>query len=657
MYLGAAYYPEHWPSARWGDDIALMKAAGFNVTRLAEFAWSTLEPEPGRYAFEWLAEAIDQLAAAGIETVLGTPSAAPPAWLTATDPETLAVDEYGRRAQHGNRCHYCVNAPAYHAAVARIATAMAARFGRHPHVIGWQIDNEYNRVCYCERCRSEFQRYLRDRYGTLEALNAAWSTAYWSQTYFDWAQVPIPIGAHNPGLMLAWRQFVTDSYRRFQRAQLDAVRPHLRDGAWITHNFMYWFDVFDHYALSADLDLAAWDYYVGSGPRDSFAGGLAHDLTRGFKRRNFWLMETQPGRVNWADVNTTLNQGEARAMAWQAIGHGADAVLYWQWRSAYGGQEQYHGSLLDQSGQPRLFYGEAQQIGRDLAAVGDLLAETRVEAKVAILNDYASRWSLNFQPHHRDFNYVEQLAGYARPLAARNIPVDVISADAALDGYRLVIVPGLAVLTPERVAALEAHVARRGHLLIAARTGVKDADNALLTTRPPGGLSRLTGTEVEEYFALPAPVAVKGNWFEGETRQWAERLRPLEPATTTVAARYGPSNGWLDGAPAITIRAKNTTLVYHAGVQLDPAAQDAFMQRVIDMSSLKPLLAAPAGVEVCARVRPDKSLIYVLINHTRQAQAVALPWVAKDHLTGQSLWGEARLEPYGVSVLSKQIAT
>ncbi len=654
MYLGAAYYPEHWPSARWAEDIALMKAAGFNVTRLAEFAWSTLEPEPGRYAFAWLAEAIDQLAAAGIATVLGTPSAAPPAWLTAADPEILAVDEYGRRAQHGNRCHYCVNAPTYHAAVARIAVAMAERFGRHPHVIGWQIDNEYNRVCYCERCRAEFQRYLRDRYGTLEALNRAWATVYWSQTYFDWSQIPIPIGPHNPGLMLAWRGFITDSYRRFQRAQLDAVRPHLHAGAWITHNFMYWFDAFDHYALSHDLDLAAWDYYAGAGPRDPFAGGLAHDLTRGFKRRNFWLMETQPGSVNWADVNTTLNQGEARAMAWQAIGHGADAVLYWQWRSAYGGQEQYHGSLLDQSGQPRLFYGEVQQIGRDLAAVGDLLADTRIEAKVAILNDYASRWSLDFQPHHHDFNYVEHLAGYARPLAARNIPVDVISADAALDGYRLVIVPGLAVLTPERVAALEAHVARRGHLLIGARTGVKDADNALLPTRPPGGLSRLTGTEVEEYFALPAPVAVKGNWFEGETRQWAERLRPLEPATTTVAARYGPSNGWLDGAPAITVRAKNTTLVYHAGVQLDPTAQDVFMQRVIDMSSLKPVLAAPVGVEVCARVRPDKSLVYIVINHTRQVQAVALPWVAKDHLSGNSLWGELRLEPYGVGVLTRQ---
>lgn len=396
LHLGAAYYPEHWPEERWTEEIRLMQEAGLTVARMAEFAWSTLEPAEGEFHFDWLDRAIDMLAGEGIVSVLGTPTAAPPAWLTQAHPETLAVDEYGRRAQHGNRCHYCVNSPEYHAATRRIVGAMAEHFGPNPDVIGWQIDNEYNRVCYCDRCRDRFQAYLADKFGSLDALNERWTTAYWSQTYSAWEQIPLPIvGRHNPGLRLAFKQFVTESYRQFQRLQIDILRPHLEDDVWITHNFMTWFDGFDHYALSEDLDLASFDWYVGSGHHDYLSSGAAHDLVRGFKRRNFWLMETQPGSVNWSDVNNTLNQGEVRAMAWHAVGHGADAVLYWQWRSPLNGQEQYHGTLIDQSGQPRPLYEEVQQLGRDFESASPLLAGSApAPARVAILNDYDSRWSI-----------------------------------------------------------------------------------------------------------------------------------------------------------------------------------------------------------------------------------------------------------------------
>jgi beta-galactosidase len=213
LYLGAAYYPEHYPESRWPEDVRLMREAGINVVRMAEFAWSTMEPVEGQYEFDWLERAIALLGEAGIVTVLGTPTAAPPAWLTSAHPETLAVDEYGRRAQHGNRCHFCPNSPIYLDHCRKIATAMAERFGHNPHVIGWQFDNEYNRVCYCEICTARFRTFLREKYGTLDELNARWSTAYWSQTYFDWSQIPAPIGHHNPGLMLDWKRFITDTYR------------------------------------------------------------------------------------------------------------------------------------------------------------------------------------------------------------------------------------------------------------------------------------------------------------------------------------------------------------------------------------------------------------------------------------------------------------
>ncbi|MBL8058017.1 MAG: beta-galactosidase, partial [Anaerolineales bacterium] len=395
LHFGTAYYPEHWlhrpeAAAQQAAEIELMRAAGFTVARLGEFAWSTQEPAPGRFNFAWLNEAIANLAAAGIQTVLGTPTAAPPAWLVQQHPGLLAVDEAGRRVQFGNRCHYCVNAPELHAAVRRLVAALAAEFGPHPHVIGWQIDNEFNRDCYCERCQQQFREFLAGRYGSLAALNERWATAYWSQTYSAWSQIPLPIGPHNPGLMLEHRRFVTASYRRFQKLQIDLLRPRLRPEVWLTHNFMHWHAGYDHYDLSADLDLAAWDWYIGSGHLDYQTAGAAHDLVRGYKRRGFWLMETQPGHVNWRPVNNVLRQGETRAANWHAVAHGAQAVLYWQWRSALGGQEQYHGTLLDQSGQPRPLYAEVQQIGRDFQAAGPALAGAEGRASVALLNCYAS---------------------------------------------------------------------------------------------------------------------------------------------------------------------------------------------------------------------------------------------------------------------------
>jgi beta-galactosidase len=653
LHLGAAFYPEQWPEVRWSEDIRLMRQAGLTVARLAEFAWSTLEPAESEFQFEWLDRAISMLAEAGIASVIGTPTAAPPAWLVQQHPDLMAVDESGRRVQFGNRCHYCINSAEFHVAVRRIVAAMAERFGVNSHVIGWQIDNEYNRVCYCDRCRECFQRYLADRFGSLDALNHHWSTAYWSQTYSAWEQIPIPIGSHNPGLMLEFKHFVTESYRRFQRLQLDALRPHLQPGVWVTHNFMRWFDRYDHYALTEDLDLASWDWYVATGHHDYLTSGAAHDLTRGFKRRNFWLMETQPGSVNWSSINNTLNKGEARAMAWHAVAHGADAVLYWQWRSAPGSQEQVHGTLVDQSGQPRPFYEEVRRLGHDLEAVSSLLAGSTVLSSVALLNSYDSRWSIQWQRHHRDFDYVAHLNHYYRPLAARNIATDVISAGGPLDGYRLIVAPALVIVSESQARQLRDFVKRGGHLVLTVRCGMKDEYNALLPSRQPGPLADLAGVEVEEYYALLDPVPVIGNWFTGTSQLWAERLKMQDRDNTHVVARFGASNGWLDDQPAIAVHSYGRGLVYYAGVVLDEVAQQALMDHIVRMVAIRAVMETPAGVEARVRVSPDGTRIYILVNHERKEQLVPLPWPAHEHLGGQPVADELKLAPYGVAILTR----
>ena len=652
LYLGAAYYPEHWPESRWPEDIQLMREAGFNVTRMSEFAWSALEPASGQFQFAWLDRAIGALAEQGIQTVLGTPTAAPPAWLVQEHPDLMAVDENGQRMQFGNRCHYCVTSPEFHAATRRIVAAMAVHFGENPHVIGWQIDNEYNRVCYCDRCRDLFQRFLEEQFGSLQNLNRSWTTAYWSQTYSDWRQIPLPIGRHNPGLRLAFRHFTTESYRNFQKLQIDLLRQHIPGDIWITHNFMGWFPGYDHYAMSADLDIASWDWYIGSGHHDYLVNGAYHDLIRGLKRKNFWLMETQPGHVNWSNINNALNKGEGRAMAWHAVAHGADAVLYWQWRSALNGQEQYHGTLIDPSGKPRPFYHEVRHLGQDFRRAGDLLSGSTIRAQAAMLNDYDSRWSIAWDPHHEPFDYVTHFNHYYRQLAACNLDVDVISADASIDDYALVIAPALIILNEARVERLETFVRKGGHLVLTVRTGMKDRYNALLSSRQPGDLAAAAGVEVEEYYSLLEPIPLSMDGMQASAAQWAEHLRVRDEAGVQVLATYGESNGWLDGQPAITAHAFGAGKVYYVGAYLDDAGQRHLLEGILQQAGLE-IFPAPAGVEVRRRIGQDGRQLFLVINHSREECSMPLPWPAYDHLAGRAV-EQLELEPYGVAVLRRQ---
>ena len=657
LHIGASYYPEHWPEDRWSEDIRLMKEAGMTVARLGEFAWSSLEPSAREFRLDWLERVISQLAASGIASVLGTPTAGPPAWLVSQYPDLLAVDEYGRRAQIGNRCHYCVNSPEFHEAVGQIVQALAERFGSNPNVIGWQIDNEFHRVCYCDRCRKLFQDFLQARYGSLDVLNERWSTSYWSQTYSAWEQIPIPIGPHNPGLMLEFKHFMTASYRKFQCLQVDILRRCIPENVWITHNFMKWFDGYDHYVMSEDLSIASWDWYVGMGHNDYLSSGVFHDLVRGFKERNFWLIETQPGSINWKPINTTLDRGEARAMAWHAVAHGADAIVYWQWRSALGGQEQLHGTLVDQSGRPRPFYQEAQQLGRDFETISPILAGSEIKARVAMLNDYDSLWAVQWQPHHRDFDYVEHFTHYYRPLASLNVPVDVIPARGLVDarklaGYKLVIAPALLLQDQKMVEALQEYVSRGGHLVLTARCGMKDPYNALLPQRQPGGLREIAGVEVEDYYALQEPVPVIGTWFEGQSSLWAERLVLTGKKNARVVARYRKSNGWLDDQIAISVNGFGAGLVYYVGAYLDKPAQQTFFARLLKTARVTTIVTPP-GIEIRTRERSGNAEpVYIVINHTSTECRISMPWASFEHLSGRPIAAESYLPEYGVMVLT-----
>ena len=650
LLLGTAWYPEQWPESRWEADLTLMQQAGIHMVRVGEFAWSRMERSEGNYDLDWLDRAIAAAAKHGIYSVVGTPTAAPPAWLTQKYPETLREDENGRRAEHGNREQYNFANPKYGEFARKIAEQLAKRFGHNPNVIGWQIDNEYEMSSFDAGTKAQFQQWLRARYGTLDKLNAAWTTEYWSEVYTDWSQIPIQTGYGNPGLLLAWMRFVSDTWRGYQRNQLEIIRANSDPRQFITTNTMGWFDGYDHYTVEQDLDLASWDDYVGQGHLDEAKNGAADDLTRGFKRKNFWIMETQPGSVNWAPINNSLDKGEVRAMAWHNVGHGADTVSYWQWRSALNGQEEYHGTLLGADGTPVPLYAEVQQLGSEFAKAGPVLAGTSPKSEVAMLHSYDSRWAIQWQKHNNEYDPVKHLLSYYGPLHAISQSIDVIPPTDPLSQYKLVVAPGLNVLSDAAAKNLIDYVRQGGHLVLGQRSAMKNDDNGLETERQPGPFAELLGGRVEQYYALLDPVPVTGKFGSSQSKLWAELLIASSP-DTQVLATYGPSNGWLDGKPAAITRRVGKGRITYIGAWLDDAGMAAAAKWMAEVSGVKPALGeVPEGVEVNPRYGPNRA-VYILVNLSRSEQTVTLPAAMTDVLAGGSK-NSVTLPRYGVAVLS-----
>ena len=414
---------------------------------------------------------------------------------------------------------------------------------------------------------------------------------------------------------------------------------------------MGWFDNFDEYVLHSVLDIASWDDYVGGPVYEPFENGATHDLTRGYKRKNFWVMETEPAFVNWRPTNNPLNKGQVRDMAWQAVGHGADAVEYWQWRSDLNGQEQYHGVLVGADGSPVPVYEEVKQVGEEFNKTGAALTGTSPHAEVAILNDYNSRWAIDFQRHSAKFDPVEELVAFYKPLSAAAQTVDIVSPEAPLDGYKLVEAPALNVLSRATADRLIAYVQQGGHLLLGPRSGMKNEFDGLNQQLQPGPLRDLLGGHVEQFYALENDIPITGDLGSGTSKIWAEQLAIDSPETKAILT-YGPSNGWLDGQPAAITRKVGKGSITYVGAWLDDALLANLTNQLISQSGVTPKIAnVPAGVEVCVRSRGEHS-VAILINHTTSEQRVSLPKTATDLLaSGTPSVSSVSLPKYGVAVL------
>jgi beta-galactosidase len=629
-----------------------MQAAHIRFVRVGEFAWSRFEPSEGHYDLDWLDRAIRAAARHNIAVVIGTPSAAPPAWLTTEYPETLRIKEDGQRDEHGNRQQFNWADPKYRELSRALAEQLAKRFGHDPNVIGWQIDNEYANESYGPADKTQFDAWLQARYGTLDNLNTRWTTAYWSQTYTNWSQIPIETTYGNPGLLLSWKRFVSDTWRSYQKNQLDVIRANADPRQFITTNMMGFFDGYDHYTVSQDLDLASWDDYVGSGQLNPANNGAAHDLTRGFLRKNFWVMETQPGFVNWSPDNNSLDKGAVRAMAWLDVGHGADAVSYWQWRSALNGQEEYHGTLLGADGNPVPLYPEVAQIGADFAKAGPALAGTSVHSDVAILHSYDSAWAIKWQRHNNAFDPIANLITYYGALRAHAHSIDIVNPSVDLSQYKLVVAPALNLLTDQQAQNLIDYVRNGGHLVLGQRSAMKNADNGLQPERQPGPLVSLLGGRVEQYYALDSTAPISGDWGSGTTKVWAELLSTSGP-DTQVLMRYGKSNGWLDNQPAAITHKVGKGRITYIGAALEGDTLDAAAKWMLEDANVHPEFGAlPPGIDLYIR-KDATHEVWIFINFAQAPQTIALPTSFTNVLESNTITHSVTLNRFDVVILQR----
>ena len=660
LYVGVDYYPEQWPRERWETDVRLMREAGFNVVRLAEFSWVLLEPAEGVYRFEWLDEVLALLDRYGIKAVLGTPTASMPAWVARKYPETLAVQPNGQRYTWGARKDYSLSSGTYRLLSERITRAMAEHFAATPNVIGWQTDNEFaGPQDFGETSRIDFQDWLRRKYGTLEALNHAWGTRFWGHVLGDWAEITIPDcsgeGAWdisgNPGACLDWRRFNSWINARFQSGQVEILRAVNQDW-FVTHNLMGLNPTISYYELGRDLDFVSWDNYPAlSRSSQPYAASMAADLMRGVKRKNFWIMEQTAGPLGWGTFSDTPLPGEIRKISYQQLAHGADGQLWFRWRTATAGREQYWHGLLGHDGRPLRRYREAAQVAREYRGLEKMLEGTTVTAEVAIIYDYESNWSLASQPGYAGNDYLRTVARYYNALFGAGINVDLISPDADLAGYKLVLAPDLVILPDARARRLIAFVEQGGVLMADVRTGVKDENNLVHERTLPGLLSEVLGIVIEEYGALEdRSYRVHSDGLFPDTLTAIHYVDWVTPKGAEVMAAY---HQWpLEPFAAVTRHTAGRGVAWYVGtVFREDAFYDRLRDRLLRDAGVERWVDLPEGVEASARQGGGKRLVF-LINHNDTERSVAIAPGKRDLLAGRVLGDRVTLAPLGVAVIA-----
>lgn len=643
ILFGGDYNPEQWPEEVWHEDVRLMKAAGVNSVTLGVFSWAKLEPRPGERDFGWLDRLMDLMHENGIGVVLATPTSSPPPWMGRLHPETLPRDDDGQIEWWGSRQHFSHSSATYRRYAAAITEDLAARYGGHPALTMWHINNEYCTYDWGDEAATAFRGWLQRRYATLDALNEAWGTAFWSQGYGDWNEILPPRRAHymkNPSHVLDFKRFTSDALLECYLLERDIVRrhtPHIP----VTTNFMPMWVGQDAWRWAGEEDVVSVDIYPD--PRDPLGaqdGALVQDMTRSQAAGGPWmLMEQAAGPVNWRGINHPKPRGLNRLWSLQAVARGADAVCYFQWRQSRQGAEKFHSGMVSHAGEQGRTYQEVKRLGAELAAIGDEVTGHHIHADVAVLFDWHSWWAGSQDGRlSSDVDHPQVVRFWHRALWEAHLTTAFAHPEHDLSVYKLVVVPQLYLLTDAAIENLLAYVRSGGTLVCGFLTGIADEDDRVR----PGGmdirLRELFGIRtLHEWWPLDPGETVECDGFRGTL--WSEEIEAAGDADEVVPYKGGE----LDGLPAVLRKGR----AWYVSTLPEPSELRGLLARVAADTGVRPVLdGLPEGVEAVRR----GEVLFVL-NHGRDEVMVGVPGTYRDLLTGTQVNGSLSLGRYGVAVL------
>ena len=665
IWYGGDYNPEQWDAPVWAEDERMFKLAGIDVATINVFSWALIQPSEDTYDFSSLDELMDRLYKNGTYVCLATGTGAHPAWMAHRYPEVTRVDVQGRKRKFGGRHNSNPNSPVYRKYAAKLAGKLAERYKDHPALVAWHISNEYGGYDYSELSAAAFRVWLKDRYGSLDALNKAWNTRFWGHTFYEWDEIVVPNELSEEwngnrtnfqGISLDYRRFMSHSLLECYKIENDAIKEHSTNVP-VTTNLMGFYPELDYFEWAKHMDVISWDNYPSLDTPVSHTA-MTHDLMRGLKNgQPFMLMEQTPSQQNWQPYNSLKRPGVMRLWSYQAVARGADTVLFFQLRRSIGACEKYHGAVIEHVGHEHTrVFRECAELGKELEQLGDQLLDARSAAKIGIIYDWENRWALELSSGPSvALDYVNEIHKYYDALYQQNIEADMIGVEENLSKYEIVIAPVMYMIKPGFAEKVEAFVKAGGTFITTYFSGIVNENDLVTVGGYPGELRKVLGIWAEEIDALlpdmSNEIVMGKEWGALNGSYKCNLLCDLIHAEgAEVLAEYG--SDFYKGMPALTVNSFGEGKAYYVATSPDTGFLQGFLANLCADKNIKPLVSAPEGIESVQRVKDGVSYLF-LLNHTAGELIADIGTTERtDLLTGKKFSGSAVVPGRGVLILS-----